>query len=200
MRVMIVFLTGLLSLSAWSQVKFDGGIAAGGATSQVSGDGLGGWDKFGFYGGGWVHMGFNETWGSQMSILYLTKGSKKQADPDNGDYNTFEFRLNYIEVPLLVTHTVKKWRIGIGPSVGLLVSQKQFYNGLSYDIVPPFSTLDISGCLSVQARLSERMSLELKGYTSILPTRPAPEVVNKLNYYEQGNYNQVLTLGLQYGF
>lgn len=199
-KIVVVFLLLCWVQSLTAQSVFTGGLSAGGVTSQVSGDGLGGWDKFGFYGGGWVHAAFGETYGGQMNIQFITKGSRKNADEENGDFNTFSFNLNYIEIPLLATYSSKNWRIGVGPSVGLLISQKQLFNGLEYEITPPFSTLDISGCLSVQTKLGERLSLELRGFTSILPTRPAPAVVNALSYYEQGNYNQVITLGLQYGF
>ncbi|MFN6378376.1 MAG: porin family protein [Flavobacteriales bacterium] len=200
MRILKVFILVILSLSSYAQAEFSGGLIAGGVTSQVSGDALAGWDKFGVTGGAWVHVGFNESWGTWVGLQYLPKGSVKPADPDNGDFNQFAFKLNYIEMPVMATNLRGKWRFGIGPSFGFLISQKQEFNGLEYDINPEFKALDISGSLSVTRLIGNKFSLELRGNTSILPTRPAPAVVNPLSYYERGNYNQVLLLALHYRF
>ncbi len=196
--IAIVFL--LLTECSYGQVDFTGGLVVGGVTSQISGDALAGWNKFGMAGGAWIHMDFNGVMGTYMGMQYTNKGSKKQADPDNGDYNTFAFRLNYIDVPILVTYSKSDWRIGIGPSAGVLVSQKEVVNGAVYDPTPAFDRLDLAGNLSVARILGDHLIMELRGATSVIPTRPAPVVVNKGSYYEYGNYNQVLMLMINWRF
>ncbi len=188
----------LIPIQSLSQAEFSGGLIAGGVTSQVSGDALAGWDKFGVTGGAWVHVGFNESWGTWMGMQYLPKGSVKPADPDNGDLFRFEFDLRYFELPLMVTRSTSKWRFGVGPSFGFLFSQQQIFDGAKRDINPEFNRLDVSGALSISRFFGEKILLELRGNTSILPTRPAPAVVNPLNFYERGNYNQLLMLALHY--
>lgn len=190
----------LLPYQVFGQAEFSGGLIAGGVASQVSGDALAGWDKYGFTGGAYVHVAYNESWGTWIGMQYMAKGSAKQADPDNGDFNQFSLILNYIEMPVMVTRLKGSWRFGLGPSVGLLISQKQEFNGIEYPLNPEFRTFDISGAISVVRNLGDKFSIELRGNTSIIPTRPAPAVANPLSYYEQGNYNQVLMLGLQYRF
>lgn len=184
----------------FAQSVFTGGISLGGVASQMSGDGLAGWDKLGVYAGGWVHAELSKKIGAQMNIQFMTKGSRKNADQDNGDFNTFAFNLTYIEVPVLATYTLNSWRFGVGPSFGVLLSQEQVSNGFEFEINPPFRSFDLSGCGSIQASFGDHLGMELRAYTSIIPIRPAPQVVNPLSFYEQGNYNQVLSLGVVYTF
>lgn len=190
----------LMSLATQSQVDFSGGLIAGGVASQISGDGLGGWDKVGVTGGAWIHMDYNGNVGTWMGMQYVNKGSKKQADANNGDFNSFTYKLDYIEIPLLMTYTRKNWRLGIGPAVGVLINQKIDFNGAVYEPSPAFNSLDFSGYLSIGWMISENSILEFRGGSSFIPTRPAPLVVNKLSYYEQGNYNQVIGLSYMWRF
>lgn len=190
----------LFSTPSSAQVDFTGGLMVGGVTSQMSGDALAGWDKFGVTGGGWIHMDFNGVMGTYLGLQYINKGSKKQADPDNGDNNVFAFRLNYIDMPLMLTYSKSNFRFGLGPSVGVLVSQKMVYNDISYEPNPNFETLDLAGIFSVTYQPEGNIGIEFRGGTSVIPIRPAPAVVNKLSYYEQGNYNQWMQIGIQYRF
>jgi hypothetical protein len=196
--VAILFL--LVTECSFGQVDFTGGISLGGVTSQISGDALAGWNKFGVAAGGWIHMDFNGVMGAYMGMQFTNKGSKKPADVVNGDNNVFSFQLNYIDVPLLMTYSKTNWRFGLGPTVGVLVSQKQIYNGIELDITPPFETLDLAGTLSVTRIMGDHLMLEWRGGTSIIPTRPAPQVVNKGSFYEKGMYNQVMMLMLNWRF
>lgn len=200
MKYFVLFLFAIGFGNVNGQVDFSGGLIGGGVSSQISGDGLAGWDKFGFTGGAWIHMDFNGNIGTWMGMQYMNKGSKKQADPDNGDFNTFAFKLDYIEVPLLMTYTRKNWRLGLGPSVGILINQKIDFNGAVYEPTPAFNRLDFSANLSIAWLISESSILEFRGGTSFIPTRPAPEVVNTLSYYEQGNYNQIIALSYMWRF
>jgi hypothetical protein len=103
-------------------------------------------------------------------------------------------------MPVMVTRLKGNWRFGLGPSIGFLINQKQVFNGIEYDVNPEFRAYDISGSLSVMRLIGDKFALEVRGNTSIIPTRPAPAVANPLSYYEQGNYNQLLMLGLHYRF
>jgi Outer membrane protein beta-barrel domain len=196
--IAIVFL--LMTECSFGQVDFTGGLVFGGATSQISGDALAGWNKFGMAGGAWIHMDFNGVIGTYMGMQFTNKGSKKPADVANGDNNVFSFQLNYIDVPLLMTYSKTNWRFGLGPTVGVLVGQKQIYNGIELDITPPFETLDLAGTLSVTRIVGDHLMLEWRGGTSIIPIRPAPQVVNKGSFYEKGMYNQVMMLMLNWRF
>ncbi|MBX7050614.1 MAG: PorT family protein [Flavobacteriales bacterium] len=202
-KIIIGFILVFLGLSSFSQREFKGGILLGGVTSQISGDGLGGWDKFGYTGGAWVNAPLNEKFGLNISMKYITKGSRTKQDTLT--FNSFGFYLNYIDVPVMLTYDMQrkqsKFTISIGPYIGILLKQEMKINGASYDVNPAFRKQDIGGQLGFAWWPTEKLFFELDMATSVVPTRPAPAVVNKNSYYEQGNYNQVLQLlmGIRFG-
>lgn len=183
--------------------NFKGGVFAGGVTSQISGDGLGGWDKFGMAAGAWVTVPFSERSSATMSMRYINKGSRTKLDTLN--FNTFAYHLNYIEVPLWFSYAPSKREpdrlvINIGPYAGFLLNQKIVSNGFDYEITPSFERVDIGLELGVSFWITPKFSVNLISSSSVLPTRPNPAQVNPLSYYEKGNYNQTLQLLLAKGF
>ncbi len=188
-----------------AQREFKGGLMAGGVTSQISGDGLGGWDKFGLVGGAWVEIPLSDRMGLNMSMKYINKGSRTKVD--SVSFQTFGYYLNYIDVPLLLTYRVNSASqknpvdLLLGPSVGILLNQKIVSNGFEVEVNPPFRNFEIGAELAFRAWLGRSVFGQLAIATSVLPTRPNPSQVNKLSYYESGNYNQSiqLTIGLRLG-
>src|SRR5689334_8356720 len=103
--------------------RFKAGILAGLSATQISGDQLGGFDKAGIVAGGIVKTALSPKTDLAMEILYFQKGSKKNANPDNGDYSSYLLRLNYFEVPLVVQWNYsKRITLEVGPTFGSLVS------------------------------------------------------------------------------
>lgn len=208
MRLLAIVILLLIALTSKGQKAFQGGLIAGPVFSQISGDGLGGWDKLGFAAGAWINMPISERNGMQLSMKYITKGSRTKRD--TLDFNSFAYHLNYIDVPILFNHsfTIKKstWRWLAGPYAGVLISQKVKSNGVNYGVSeassgPEFKRYDIGLMGALAWWPTSKFFVELSTSTSIIPTRPAPLVVNKGSYYEAGNYNQTLQLmfGLRFG-
>ncbi len=208
MRIFIVLIALLISAQLEAQKKFIGGMVGGPVFSQISGDGLGGWDKLGFSVGAWVGVPMSEKNNISMSMRYINKGSRSKRDTIN--FNSFGYYLNYIDVPILFQHKFLirqgNFRWSAGPIVGLLLNQKVKTNGLTYTVPeasqgPEFKPYDIGLMGAFTAWVGPKFYIELSTSTSIIPTRPAPLVVNKNSYYEQGNYNQTLQLmfGLRFG-
>jgi hypothetical protein len=189
-----------LSQAVFSQADFSGGLRGGLVTSQVSGDGLAGWNKFGGSLGAFVQMSFKEDQSVTFEIQYVNKGSRKPGDPDNGDFNTFDMKLNYVEVPITYNYRRNNFQFDLGLYAGVLTGSKIMFNGNDYGIDPPFESLDMGLTGGVHWLASERISFILRGSTSLLPVRPAPNPVQQFSYYEQGQYNQVLYLLLGYSF
>lgn len=179
----------------FSQNEFKGGVALGMTTTQVSGDGLGGWDKFGVVAGAWVDMPIHQDWSIQLGMSYINKGSKTKRDTIN--YQTFGYYLNYVDVPVLLQRKITmrskpQGEVGFGPYIGLLLNQKIVSNGVDRDILPPFERYDIGLNCTFRWWWSNRVYTSLAFTTSVLPTRPNPSSVNPGSYYEKGTYNQTL--------
>lgn len=199
-RLFLLILILPVSMGLLAQVSFTGGLRGGVVTSQVSGDGLAGWNRFGYGAGAYVEMGFSDEHSVTMEMLYLTKGSRKPADPDNGDYNTFSMNFSYVEVPL--TYNLKRgvFQFDLGAYAGVLLSSDIEFNGAEYPVEPPFNSTDIGITGGVHWLAGEHLTFNLRGSSSLLPIRPAPNPVQQFSYYEKGQYNQVLALLLGYRF
>lgn len=188
---------------ASSNRNFKGGLLAGGVTSQISGDGLGGWDKFGFTAGAWVSVPFSEQVSATMGMKYINKGSRTKIDTIT--YNTFGYYLNYVEVPLWFSYSVSKKEPGklvlnIGPYAGYLFNQKIVSNGVDYPVIPAFERFDVGLEAGVSFWVTPKFSVNFMASSSVFPTRPNPSQVNAFSYYERGNYNQTLQLILAKAF
>jgi len=183
--------------------NFKGGLLAGAVTTQISGDGLGGWDKFGMAAGAWVSVPFSERSSATMTMKYINKGSRTKRDTIN--FETFGYYLNYIEVPLWFSYRVSRESesrllISGGPVVGFLLNQKTISNGYDNVVDPPFESFDIGLELGVSYWLTPSFGVHIMSSSSVIPTRPNPGQTNKGSYYEKGNYNQTLQLLLSVAF
>jgi hypothetical protein len=185
-----LFFLALFCGKLHAQQAFNAGIAIGMTTSQISGDGLGGWDKFGLTGGAYVNAPFNSKNGLRIGLYYSEKGSRTKRDTLN--FNTFSFRLNYIEVPVQWSYQNGPFTFLSGLYYGQLIKQEILANQLTYPVSPPFRTFDVGLGLGALVQLGDHLFVEARFSSSILPIRPSPNFANPNSYYEKGNYNQVL--------
>jgi hypothetical protein len=186
----ILFALFLFSCELHAQQAFKAGLALGMTTSQISGDGLGGWDKFGLTGGAYVNAPFSSKNGLRIGIYYTEKGSRTKRDTLN--FNTFAYRLKYIEVPIQMSYQNGPFTFLTGVYYARLIQQDILSNGLSYPVLPAFRNYDLGIALGTTLQLGDHLFLEGKFSTSVIPTRPSPNFANPNSYYEKGNYNQVL--------
>ena len=77
-KFFLLFLA-LLCSELHAQQAFNAGIAIGMTTSQISGDGLGGWDKFGITGGAYVNAPFNKKTDLELVCIILKKDHEPNA-------------------------------------------------------------------------------------------------------------------------
>ena len=87
--------------------QFQAGILSGISTSQVDGDTYAGYNKLGFTAGGFISTKISSKgkWNASFELNYIQKGSRKNPHPDKGDYTSYKLKLNYIEVPILLTYS-----------------------------------------------------------------------------------------------
>jgi hypothetical protein len=188
-KLFLLFLF-LLSYELQAQQAFKAGISLGMTTSQISGDGLGGWDKFGITGGAFVSAPFSSKNGFRIGLNYADKGSRTKRDTLN--FNTFAYRLRYIEVPVQYSFQNGPFTFLSGLYYGRMIKQDILSNALKYDVIPAFRNYDLGITLGATLQLGDHLFLEGRFSSSILPTRPSPNFANPNSYYEKGNYNQVL--------
>jgi hypothetical protein len=175
--------------------------SAGLVTSQVSGDNLAGFNQPGAFAGISVWRPFrNEKIRWEMQMAYFEKGSFDPARPDKGDYLSYNLRLRYVEVPLLVSAYYKKlWWVG-GISGGYLIgSQIRNQDGEFPENsleARPFYRYELSFNAGIRYPIGERLELEGRFNQSLLPVRP--HVGNLMFRLNLGQYNSALVFGIRY--
>jgi Outer membrane protein beta-barrel domain len=178
----------------FSQRAFQGQLHFGMVTSQMSGDGLGGWDKFGLNGGALVRTPLSKNSALRAGFIYVEKGSKTKLDTIT--YNSFAYRLRYLDFPILIDWQWKRFRYSIGPCIGLLIKQDILSNDNVYPTAPAFLKYELAGQLGIGFELTHKWVAEMKFSSSILPVRPSPNFANQYSFYEKGNYNQCIHFAL----
>ena len=113
--------------------KFHLLLSVGANASQVNGDKLAGFDKFGLNVGAGVrrNIGIKSAW--QIEFLYSEKGSKDVVSPSNPVPDTL-FQFNYIDIPIVYTYMFYpklRAEIGIYNSVRLKAIYSDFV--IDYD-------------------------------------------------------------------
>ena len=194
-----LFILISFSFTGLSQLEFSGGLELGVSTTQLSGDALSGFDKFGLSAGPFIRTTFSEKSSAKLGILYLNKGSKKNADPDN--LITYAIRLNYVEVPITYSYSINNIRAEGGLAIARLVSSSELgTDGRERDFIFPFEKMDFSVVLGASYYFSENIFVNGRWSQSIIPVRKSPNVVNPASFYEAGMYNTAFQLMFGYEF
>ena len=200
----ILLILFILSLSLKSQAFF-GGIALGGVTSQVDGDGNNGFHKAGFTAGAFVGLELSDIFETQFEIKYIQKGSRSSAD----DPDQFTIRLDYIELPLIASanlgfiningRTLNWISFEAGASVDVLAYTNQVNNGASEDS-NRWKRLCVNGILGVKFNIIEKkLQLGARVITSI-NSAYAGNYLQALRFGQWGAFNDVLELVAYYRF
>lgn len=198
-------LGGLLSKAQESTTKrFDLGYFIGPSSSQMSGDGLGGFDKFGGTAGLSLRANVSDRSDLLLGMGFISKGSR--APLDTLTRNVFAYRLNYIQIPVTwQMHWNEKINIHLSPYAAFLVHQSVMANKESYTLTeyggqPAFNDWDFGINAGVGFVLSYNTSLVFEYGQSVVPIRPNPAQANQFSYYERGNYNSTVSLMLLHYF
>ena len=192
--LLCLFLT-FLSLLSFSQ-NFKGGVIAGIATSQVSGDALGGLHKAGLYLGVFTQLPISPISNIKMEMNYIQKGSNNPKISENflSDIST-----SYIEVPISVNYyqnEIMCFEIGLQTAFLLNFSDNDLYGPIPNDQSLPFNKLDLGAFIGMNYHLTDNILLNSRISNSILPVRPhASGAIYQLN---RGQYNSVLSFTLHY--
>jgi hypothetical protein len=197
-RCALFFLILIASYQVRAQ-RFDAGVFLGLSATQVSGDQLSGYNKTGFVGGGIVSLPLGKNFDLAMEIMYIQKGSRKKADYDKGDDTIYLLKLNYIEVPLMLSYTYKKRiRAEAGPSFGKLLfsSEEDKYGEIPGR--PPFKDFELSINGGLSYRLIKGLWVHSRIATSVIPIRPHES--GETYYFNKGQYNTVLFFSVRYIF
>jgi len=117
----LVFLFLVLPFFSLAQ-GFGGGLFAGISTSQVSGDGIGGFNKAGAWAGGFTDYRFTPRSTLQLELTFIQKGSRQAPTAKNNNILIL-YNHNMLEIPVMYRwYGIKNMSIELGTQVGILLS------------------------------------------------------------------------------
>jgi hypothetical protein len=172
--------------SAEQALRFSARPIVGFCTSQVHGDQVSGFDKFGWTAGAVLDIRRGAFKGIQGGLIWTQKGSRRPPNPKNLDYTTWRYQFTYFDIPLLrvwnPNPTVWWFAAGIQTSI-LVKAEEDFfgtYDELSFDLNP----FDVSGILAAGYEVTDHLGLEVRVGQSLLPISPQPEqpVQGRIDY------------------
>tara|TARA_B110000977_G_scaffold72427_1_gene98095 strand:+ start:47 stop:640 length:594 start_codon:yes stop_codon:yes gene_type:complete len=190
----VFLLTALLcNLSLFAQ-KFEAGFVGGFSASQISGDGLAGFDKGGARLGAYISYPLqNKRINFEVGMQYLQKGSKEPSG-ERGISN-YNMNLHYLEMPFTVNYSLKNGLLletGIG--AGILVNYtEENANGTLLGESP--NTLALDFLCGIQYQLFEQLKINVRYGNSITPIRKE-SVENSLENKDW--YSSLVTFALMY--
>jgi hypothetical protein len=177
---------------------------AGLTPSQVHGDNYSGFNKVGALFGVGVESVFSEKASVNLTFLFLQKGAQKNPNPTKGDLTAYYLNLNYLEVPLLVTYTQKKFLFDVGISAAYLINYYEADQNMVYTGVFPFSKFDYSVKVGLGYNINTKWFVNFRSSNSFITTR-ANRIKQGIYYnniiartFNKGYYNNILEFTIGY--
>jgi len=190
----VFLLTALLyNLTLFAQ-KFEAGFVGGFSASQISGDGLAGFDKGGARLGAYISYPLqNKRINFEVGMQYLQKGSKEPSG-ERGISN-YNMNLHYVEMPFTVNYSLKNGLLlETGVGAGILVNYtEENANGTLLGESP--NTLALDFLCGIQYQLFEQLKINVRYGNSITPIRKE-SVENSLENKDW--YSSLVTFALMY--
>ncbi len=201
MKAFLIIITIFTFIQSHAQ-KFKAGLNFGTTATQVTGDNLAGFNKIGVFGGMYVFLPIKNDNKLMMEFDFIQKGSRQNANPNQGIYDSYLMRLNYLEVPLIYEYNYRNF-VGFqgGISLAFLISasEKDSYGTITPDLTEPyFKKTDLSYFAGFRFKIKKDWGFLFRYSYSIIPMRSGPLLQSI--YYHSGMYNNVIITSLQYSF
>ncbi len=163
--VLGIVLTPVLNANAQ---EFEGFLKGGVTISQIDGDNLSGFSKFGVYLGPGVTYPLTEKSNLGIELLYTQKGSSKDSEEIITDPNQWRrARFDYIDVPLF-------WQLAVDEDVllhfGLNGSVLINVTSPSFDLsATDYNRLNLGGIIGGSYQLDKNWQLSARFHYSLFP-------------------------------
>jgi hypothetical protein len=171
--LLISLLLGLLP--AIKAQSIQGGLIAGFNMSQVDGDEVYGFHKYGLNVGAMAIVPIKKNFSFSLETLYNQKGSfepRHSTDSINGSYKLI---LNYLEAPVMFNYTDKDIiTAGVGFSWGRLVQFAEWEQGTKINWntkFGPYIDSDIDALFDVRFRVAKGLKIDLRYSYSLASLR-----------------------------
>ena len=202
--LLIFFITAYFAHAQEATKNFNILLSAGVTPAQVHGDAYNGFHKLGFMGGIGIERIFNKKASMSFSFLFIQKGARKNQNIEKNDYSAYYLNLNYVEVPLMVTYTQKKFIFDIGLAGGYLINYYEADQVNNYTGQYPFRKYEFSIKAGLGYNITPKLFANFRTSNSFVTIRP--NYIKQAIYYNniiartfnKGYYNNILEFALTY--
>ena len=200
MKKFVLLILVLLPFAGIAQ-RFNGGVLAGGLVSQVDGDNQAGYYKFGYLGGAFVSLKLSRRSSLQLEMEYIQKGSRLNADSNTNTGTTYVTRLHYLEIPVLYQLSFgKRFQAEFGAAADVLLGSYVAVNGLESNGYVPYRSFTASGIAGFSCFITDHLKAGLRVNYSLMSVRDGYVYGQRQIFFEAGQYNNVLSVGLSWYF
>ena len=179
--------------------QFNGGLLCGVTTSQVHGDGIGGFNKVGVNVGATIEIGRKSKRSIQLGIVYNQKGSRKQLPPNETGY-PWRYRFTYIDIPVTISYSYELFDILVGLQPSILLAAEEDFNGFWTSTGLPIKSYDLGGVLGLRTTYGDHSQLLARVTQSILAIAPRPETPTGTPRWNNRMLNMTIEVGFTYMF
>lgn len=202
----VLLLIALISAQTVYGQRIMGAAIVGLNATQVDGDEVYGYKNFGLNAGLSAIVPFNNKWSVSIENVYSEKGAHQRVKYLDSLDGSYDLRLNYLEVPVLLHFTDKDIvTFGAGMSWGRLVKVWEQRNG--YEMTATtlesgiYRSSDLNFLLDVRFRVFERLRFNARYAYSMRPVATREIIDSKTgrpNIRDQ--YNGLFSFRLIYVF
>jgi len=210
MKIRIISISILLFLLC-SNITFaqriKGQIIGGINATQIDGDEVYGYHKFGLTLGVGAILPFNnKRWSLSVETIFNQKGAYQNESPelDTLPKPYYNIRINYLEVPVLI-HFEDKQTItfGLGFSWGRTVGIEEIEHGRKIEtttLAGPYKRDDVNFLADLRFRLYGKLKFNFRYAYTVFPIRTRIFTNSIGQTWERTQYNSLLTFRLIYVF
>jgi hypothetical protein len=203
--ILLVFILVLLAQPIKAQ-RVKGELIFGMNATQIDGDEIYGFNRYGLNMGVGAIFPFNKHWSISVETIFNQKGSyrKESIEIDNKPTPYYSNRMNYLDVPVLLHYEDKGGvTFGTGFSWGRTVSIEEIEHGQKVEtttLAGPYKRDDIDVLIDLRFKIWKKLKFNFRYAYSVLPIRTRIYKPNTADAWERTQYNSMLTFRLIFVF
>ncbi len=202
----ILLLVVIFTNKSYAQ-GFQGGVAIGTNLTQVDGDEVFGFKKFGLNTAAIAIFPFKEKWSVSLEASFSQKGAYQKYPREmlaGKDLPYYKLTLNYAEIPLMLHFTDKGFlTFGLGFSYGRLVGVREIEWGVQTPLTlysGDYSRDDYNVIVDVRAPIYKKIYFNFRYAYSLTKIRTRTYTNIAGDEWKRNQYNNIITVRLLYIF
>lgn len=209
MKRFINIFTLIILLSAFQTLnaqRIKGELILGMNATQIDGDEVYGFHKYGFNVGVGAILPFSKHWSLSVETILNQKGAYQNASIEGDTLPTpyYNIRINYLEVPVMIHYEDREtMTAGLGFSWGRSVGIEEIEHGTkvqSTTLAGPYKRDDVNVLVDFRFRIWEKLKFNFRYAYSVFPIRTRTFTNSIGQTWERTQYNSLLTVRLIYVF